>query len=297
MGQAIEKADHINVAVIQGNIGQSDKWEESFKNETLERYFNLTRAAALQKPEIMIWPETALPFYYPWDKNPTKRVDAFIAKTGISTIFGAPAFEPSGDKFNYFNRAFLMNAKGIITGTYDKVHLVPFGEYVPFGNILSFLGKLVAHAGDFSPGKKDIKPLRFNDTSAGILICFEIVFPSLSRSHVNNGAELLLTITNDAWFGTSSAPLQHFSFGVFRAVETRRALARSANTGISGFIYPSGKILKTTRLFETTFLIESLPKLNIKTLYSRLGDFFPMICLVAMISLFVVKRRVKQASS
>jgi len=183
----------------------------------------------------------------------------------------------------------MINRSGIVTGAYDKIHLVPFGEYVPFGKYLTFLGKIIAQAGDFSPGKKDAAPLEFKDTSAGILICFEIIFSDLARRTVNNGADIIVTITNDAWFGYTSAPLQHYSMAVFRAVENRRAVARAANTGISGFIDPTGTMTETSRLFEATGLTRPLPCLKSKSFYTRSGDLFSLICLVAILMLFVIK--------
>jgi len=185
----------------------------------------------------------------------------------------------------------MVNRQAVITGEYDKVHLVPFGEYVPFGKYLAFLGKLTAQAGDFSSGKKDFIPLKFKDKKAGILICFEVIFPDLARKFVNNGADILVTITNDAWFGRTSAPFQHFSICAFRAVENRRSLARAANTGISGFISPTGDILITSSLYKEKFLTEILPCLKIKTVYTRYGDLFALICLIAIPVLFMVNKR------
>ena len=184
----------------------------------------------------------------------------------------------------------MVNKQAVITGKYDKIHLVPFGEYVPFGKYLAFLGKLTAQAGDFSAGKKEFIPLKFKNKKTGILICFEVIFPDLARKFVNNGADILVTITNDAWFGRTSAPFQHFSMSVFRAVENRRSMARAANTGISGFIAPTGNILITSSLYKEKFLTEKLPCLKIKTFYTRYGDLFALICLIAIPVMFMVKR-------
>jgi apolipoprotein N-acyltransferase len=151
---------------------------------------------------------------------------------------------------------------------------------VPFKKWLPFIGKMVEHVGDFHPGKQG-NTLRWNDTELGILICYEIIFPDLSRQMVNNGANLLLNITNDAWYGKSSAPYQHFSMAVFRAVENRRTLVRSANTGISGFIDPAGRVMAATALFREAAMSRIVPLLSKTAVYTRIGDLFAQICLAA----------------
>jgi apolipoprotein N-acyltransferase len=187
-----------------------------------------------------------------------------------------------------------------ITGTYDKNHLVPFGEYVPFGDYLAFLGKITAQAGNFSAGDQAFLPLEFNNNNLrvtrkiGVLICFEILFPSISSKFVKNGADILTTITNDAWFGHSSAAMQHFSIAVFRAVENRRILARAANTGISGFIDPKGKIIEMTSLFTDATVTRQVPVLNSLSFYTKHGDVFAigsiLVTLAIFAWIFVIKK-------
>ena len=164
---------------------------------------------------------------------------------------------------------------------------------------LPFLGKFVVQSGDFAPGEKG-KPIPWRDGGLGVQICYEIIFPELSRAMVKNNATLLINITNDAWFGKTSGPYQHFSMTVFRAVENRRALARSANTGISGFIDPAGRILASTPLLEEAVVTQSLPLINEKSLYTRFGDWFAQICLTVVLGItlfaavkFVIRIRVQ----
>ncbi len=203
-----------------------------------------------------------------------------------------------------------------ITGIYDKHHLVPFGEYVPFGKYLTFLGKITAQAGNFSPGEQSFTPLVFDDNTlkktnnlqvtydqknirnlkvthkTGVLICFEILFPSIASKFVKNGADILTTITNDAWFGYSSAAMQHFSIAVFRAIENHRTMARAANTGISGFIDPTGKIIKKTSLFTDKAATCQVPVLNSISFYTKHGDLFAMgsfFAILANCMLFMLK--------
>jgi len=149
---------------------------------------------------------------------------------------------------------------------------------VPFKKWLPFLGKIVAQVGDFRPGSPG-KTLPWKENALGVQICYEIIFPGLSRAMAKNDAVLLINITNDAWFGTTSGPYQHFSMTIFRAVENRRALARAANTGISGFIDPVGRILTSTSLLEEAAVIQTLPLIHKKTVYTRFGDLMALACL------------------
>jgi apolipoprotein N-acyltransferase len=189
-------------------------------------------------------------------------------------IFGSPAYRKERDTVSFFNRAYLASPAAEILGSYDKVHLVPFGEYVPMKRFLPFVRRLVVAAGDFVAGSK-VEPLELPTAAAGVLICFESIFPELGRAMTKNGASLLVNLTNDAWYGMSSAPFQHFSMAVFRAVENRRPLVRAANTGISAFILPSGRITAQSGLFTEALLTMEIPVPDSGlTLYTRYGDFF-----------------------
>jgi len=160
---------------------------------------------------------------------------------------------------------------------------------VPFKRLLWFAEKLTAGAGDFSKGETGPVPLKFGTGTTGVLICFEILFPHIARDFVLSGADILTTMTNDAWFGQTQAALQHFSIAVFRAVENRRSVVRAANTGISGFINPSGAILEKTDIFTTCILTRQVPVMSGKTFYTRNGDFAAKACLVAFFLICVVK--------
>ena len=180
-------------------------------------------------------------------------------------------------------------------GKYDKTHLVPYGEYVPFKKWLPFLGKIVAQVGDFEAGAIG-NTLQWKDQKIGVQICYEILFPGLSRAMARNNASLLINITNDAWFGKTSGPYQHFSMTVFRAVENRRSLARSANTGISGFIGPAGRILASTELLQDAVATRTVPLIREQSIYTRIGDIFAKVCLalVLMIALFEIYKGTKK---
>jgi len=211
-----------------------------------------------------------------------------IRRVNTDFLFGSPSFAQKDNIIEYYVSAYLVSPQQKTVGRYDKAHLVPYGEYVPLKKWLPFLGKIVAHVGDFVAGPKG-KTIPWRNEKLGIQICYEIIFPGLSRAMVKNNAALLVNITNDAWFGKTSGPYQHFSMSVFRAVENRRALARSANTGISGFIDPVGRILASTPLLNDAVITRSLPLLDIKTLYTRFGDVLAWACLAVTLSVILLK--------
>jgi apolipoprotein N-acyltransferase len=272
------QAPKMRVAVIQGNIEQSQKWDRAFQNATIDTYIRLSLSTRPQQPELIVWPESAAPFYFLAEVPPTRMIMQGVTAAGAHFLIGAPSFDLRGQQADYFNSAYLVEPGGEVLGKYDKAHMVPFGEYTPFKEYLPFLGKIVEHVGDFKPGIKG-QTLDLRGRKLGILICYEIIFPSLARAMVQNGAGLLITITNDAWYGTTAGPYQHFSLAVLRAVENRRALARAANTGISGFVDPAGRVLDRTPLMEEAAVVRELPLLDAATVYSRMGDVFGAACL------------------
>jgi len=281
-------ASTMRVAVVQGNIEQGRLWDPAFQLTTIRTYRKLSLSVQKDKPDLVVWPESAAPFYFLYDPAPTRLVLEGIRQTSTAYLIGSPAFSRNPDgAVNYYNRAYLIESDGEVGGTYDKAHLVPYGEYTPFKEYLPFIGKMVEHVGDFEPGKKG-EVVFLNGIGLGIQICYEIIFPELARAMTRHGAAVLVNITNDAWYGRSAGPYQHFSMVVFRAIENRRSLARAANTGISGFIDPAGRILNSTPLFVESALTGKLPLLTTTTLYTRYGDFFAIAC--ALISLLGIIR-------
>ncbi len=289
---AVSDSAGITISVIQGNISQSEKWDSAFQYSTIKKYLNLSRSVAADKSDLIVWPETAAPFYFLYDTGMTKKVQNGVAETGACFLIGSPSFIRNGGNIEFYNSAYMLGPDGKVTGKYDKVHLVPFGEYVPLKKWLPFLGKMVEQVGDFSSGRKG-STVDLNGHSIGVLICYELIFPYLSRAEVINGAGLLVNMTNDAWYGRTGAPYQHFSMAVFRAIENRRALVRAANTGISGFIDPAGRVTGQTPLFEDAVMTKSVPVLKELTFYTRFGDIFALACVAAAISAFLVKSRKK----
>lgn len=276
------EAPRLRVAVIQGNIAQSLKWDPAFQAATIDTYVRLSREAEAHSPELVVWPESAAPFYFLAEVPPTRRLLEGIAGSRAHHLIGAPAFElRPGGAADYFNSAFLVApAESRVLGRYDKAHLVPYGEYTPFKEYLPFLGKMVEHIGDFTAGPTG-RTLAMGERTLGIQICYEIIFPALSRALVANGADLLITITNDAWYGKSAGPYQHFALAVLRAVETRRALVRAANTGISAFVDPTGRVHDPTPLEVEAVAVRDVPLLAGRTAYVVSGDLAPAAALAA----------------
>ena len=278
------------IAIIQGNIDQEVKWDPRFQVATTDKYIGLSLQAKKENPDLIVWPETAAPFYFLYDIALTKRLQKGIRETGTSFLFGSPSFQAGQNIVKYYNSAYLVNSDAEVLGRYDKAHLVPFGEYIPFKKWFPFLGKMIEQVGDFWPGKSGVAIDR-GEYRLGMLICYEIIFPNLAREMVKNKASLLINITNDAWYGKTSAPYQHFSMAVFRAVENRRALVRSANTGISGFIDPAGRIVSSTPLFKDAVMTRSIPLIDTETIYTRIGDAFAWLCLSGMLLVIIYRIR------
>jgi apolipoprotein N-acyltransferase len=262
-------------------------------------YTKLSEQAAAQEngpPVLLVWPETALPFLIKDNPYYRRLKDILITKQKIWLLSGAPFYKkvegknsPQAREVLSYNSAYLFTPEGKISGRYDKQHLVPFGEYVPLMDYLSLPGPLVENIGNFSSGKPSM-PLSCQGAAIGVLICFESIFPKLARDWTSRGANLLVNITNDAWFGRSSAPWQHLSMAVFRAVENRRSLARSANTGVSAIINPLGRIIGASPLFQPFYLVKDVSLLQEKTIFVDFGHYFGLLCLLISVPVLLLFR-------
>lgn len=273
----------IKVALAQGNIPQDVKWNPSFQEETVAIYERLSRQTSGTGTQLVVWPESSLPFFYQQELAYSRRISSLALELNSHLIVSSPALEYDAGKERLLNSAFLISSDGTTLGRSDKVHLVPFGEYVPLATFLPFVNKMVQGIGDFSPGKS-ITPLAAPFGKLGLLICFEGIFPEISREYVRNGAGLLVNITNDAWFGDSSAPYQHLSMTVFRAVENRVPLIRSANTGITAVIDSRGHIQGMTRLFHEALLTGTVRLGFERSIYTRYGDIFAWGCCIFILA-------------
>ncbi len=283
-----ERPGHvIRVSVVQGNIEQDKKWEPAFQKFVMDTYTGLSLEASKGSPDLIVWPETAVPFFFGDDKKNTESLIRFQKTLNTYLLFGSVLTKKTfRDQLFLTNSVVLLNEEGKRIYQYDKIHLVPFGEYVPLRGVLFFIDKLVAGIGDYLPGNRYVMP----ETKLGSfasLVCYEIIFPGLVRKFYAKDGDFMVNITNDAWFGKTAGPYQHFSMAVFRAIENRKPVLRSANTGISGFIDSNGRISAKTELFQRLVLSEEIKTDNTLSVYSRYGDLFVYFCIVIFIVLLI----------
>jgi apolipoprotein N-acyltransferase len=293
-----EQADkEIKIALIQGNIAQAHKWDSAQKDHILDKYKSLTRRAAREKPDIIIWPETSIPGYLNKDARLMPFMERVSKEAGIPILAGAPmAGIDDHNRDVELNSAVLFSKKGYIIQRYNKLHLVMFGEFIPFERYFPAIRHFFPITGNFIPGDEyTLFTIRGLDFSS--LICFEDIFPGIVRDFTKKGADFLVNITNDAWFGKSAAPYQHAANSVFRAVENRRPLVRSANTGLTCFIDRVGKLSslrgsppvaddrgnhKAKSLFVEGYLTDTISIYSNQKLsfYTKYGDIFILFCLL-----------------
>ena len=281
----------VRVAVVQGNIEQGVKWSPDWVERTMAIYTDLTRKAALEGAELIVWPESAVPGGIDSHSGNGSRLAALARETGARLVVGGVGFtfDGQGRIIEYFDSAFAIDERGRHIDRYDKGHLVPFGEYVPLRSLLGRVLGTVASGitqGDLTAGSGP-RPIRFepgpgrSPLRVGVPICYELLFPDLVRRFVKDGAELLLGITNDAWYGRTGAPYQFLVMTAMRSAETRVWTARAANTGVSAFIDARGKVRERTRIFERDFLVADVPLRAAPTggsFYTRHGDWFAYAC-------------------
>jgi len=262
-----------SVAVVQGSILQNEKWKKGNYPDQLSLHLRLSEAALQRGARVIIWPETTIQDYLQ-EQIPQGLIE-LAGRYNASFIIGSPRYEGYEGNYTFYNAAFLVNSRGI-AAFHDKMHLLPFGEYFPLG-CLDFLRLRYAAPRQYTAGKK-YSLLATEAGRAGTFLCYEILFPDLVRGFVGEGADIIVNISNDAWFGRTSAHYQHFSMAVFRAVEFRRPVIRAANTGISGFIAPTGRIVSHLNPFREGFLLHAPQIVTQHTFYSRYGDLFAVLC-------------------
>jgi apolipoprotein N-acyltransferase len=281
--------DVVAVAVMQPAIPQPVKWDERYTEMTLRVYFELMKRLRPHAADLVVWPETATPTALRRDPILT------AALVGISRDLATPLLVGSIDFAEGSriprNSAFFLDERGV-EGRYDKIHLVAFGEFVPLPGIIGFVRGWAEFIADMEPGTAAVV-FRGPPAPFGVVICYEGIYPGLVRDFVKNGARLMINMTNDAWFGMTSGPAQHLAMYPLRAVEHRVSLARAANTGISAFIAPTGRIVKRVELFERRVAIERLPLRSRTTLYTRFGDWLPYLCLGLSAAAFAAGRSVR----
>jgi len=275
------------IGVVQGNVPQDVKLDYSFGESIHRKHLAMTMDLVERaKPEIVFWSEAATLFPLRDGGIWTKQIGELASVNRIPIVLGSDTF--TGEEV--FNSAYLVNESCQIQGQYDKVYLVPFGEFVPLKKIFFFAGKMVPEISDFTAGT-NFEPFVIKGEKVSVNICFEVVFPQLSREFCMRGATLLATITNDAWFGRTAAPYQHFAMATMRSIENRRYMVRAANTGISGFVDPYGRILQETELFVPAGITGDVRFVNEKTFYTRFGDWIVYLSMFVCAAAFLARTK------
>ena len=276
-----ESGAPLKVGIVQGNIPQGEKWKKDRIARSTHRYIRLTRTFPSDQLDLIVFPETALPFRFrdQYYRSHHRKIVELVRQLRTPVLVGSLEGGGGTESKSLYNRAFLLDERGDVLDYQDKVHLVPFGEYLPLSFLFQYLEGLTAESGVFAHGKgHKVLTLPSAKQTFGVFICYESIFPSIARDLAGSGASFLVNTTNDAWFGRTAAPYQHLSMAVLRAVETGRPVLRAANTGISGLIDPAGRIERETGLFETAaFTVEIRPRTD-ATVYVLWGDSFVALC-------------------
>ena len=280
----------LRLALVQGNVDNAWRVDAARADDAFRVFADLTRGVMGERPRLVVWPENAVSFLLEPNPRFGRAVASVLARGDAWLLLGGPRFAQTGDgSARFHNSAHLLASSGEQRQVYDKRHLVPFAEYAPLPSV-PWLGWRFDAPGDYTPGESATvfeEPVPF-----GVLICFEVIYPELARDLVRSGAELLLNISNDAWFGNSAGLEQHFAMSVFRAVETRRALARAANTGVTGLIGPSGVVLARFPTGVPGAWVVTAPVRDDTSVYVRAGDTFAWGAgLVAVVVLLGRRRR------
>jgi apolipoprotein N-acyltransferase len=288
LGQPEPSGPRMRVGLVQASVLQEDKWDPDQAWDNVDRHLDLTRRATAQGARLVVWPESAVPFYY----DETPEVAALLDETArferAYILFGNDDRETGTETYRAWVGAKMLDPAGRVVYRYHKVRLVPFGEYVPLQPLLTvggrYTARLVRQVADFTPGQ-DYSLGLVDGHRVGAFICYEAIFPDLVRQFAAGGAELLVNVTNDGWYGRTSAPHQHLAMALFRAVENEKYLVRAANTGISAVVDTRGRIVARTRLFEPTTLVRDVPLLTGTTFYARHGDVFAWTCAALALAL------------
>ncbi|MEI7639956.1 MAG: apolipoprotein N-acyltransferase [bacterium] len=284
----------IKTAILQPDINQDVEWNSAYKKKVLEVFKELSDKIKNEKIDLVVWPESGFPGFLQHEKSDTKAIAAWTGNRAY-TLVGGDYYERASDKnYLYYNSVFVVDPKGKLINRYDKRHLVPFGEYVPFEHVFTFIRKVVRRYGfnGFEFGKK-VEPLNLGQYKAGALICYDSLFPEISRETVKKGAGILAHLSYETWYGKGPASAQVFTNTILRAVENHVYIVRSVASGISGIVTDRGKIVGTTGLFKRETLVAEVYINDTKTFYTKYGDVFVYLLFLLMavfIGIKVVKK-------
>jgi apolipoprotein N-acyltransferase len=280
------EGESVTAALLQPNISQEMRWDEANVMAIYRKMIDMTVEAAGRGAKIVVWPESTVPLSYTETQFYRTSIEELSRKHDLDIILGSVATDPAHPS-RIWNSAFLSSG-GRTIGRYDKIRLVPFGEYVPLRRVLFFAEKLVHAVGEFEFGTNE-QPLG-GKLKYGLAICYEIVFPQITRSQVRNGADVLVTITNDAWYDGTSAPAQHLLQARLRAVEDDRYVLRAATTGISAFVDPTGQMQSWIPMGRDGIIYAKFEPRTTITPYVRFGDWFAWLATAAVVVLLIVRR-------
>ncbi len=303
----VQNSEKINVGIVQANF---DFFEKNIENEFFITERHQKMSEEIKNADLIIWPETAIQHWFPtngkiYQVQDTRNVAPDIK--GTYFLIGGLSFIAkeswNGNKYqiNYIkhNTAFLTDSKSNILGRYNKIKLLLFGEYFPqINSKLGFIKKIIPAVGDLTPGEElNLLEVKEKELRIGTLICYEDIIPYFGREFANKGSNLLINLTNDAWFGKSTAPYQHLLVSIPRAVETRRYFIRSTNSGVSAIISPTGLVENKSGIFTKENLQGDVALVNsYKTLYSKVGDIFPWISLLFLVLYFFTRHLIRKYS-
>lgn len=290
LSQADKTPGEIRVRIVQPAIPQAMKWNKEKLESNFAEYIKLSQAPGLNQIDFVIWGETATPFPLDFEPQYLTQITQAIPEKGY-LLTGLVSYRISEGDFRPLNSMFAINHQGQILASYNKSHLVPFGEYIPFRKFMpNWLRPVTNTIADFLPGNGPSVIKLENQPSFGALICYEVIFPH-QIINPDNRPDWLVNLTNDGWYGHSQGPYQHFVTTRLRAIEEGRTLIRAANTGISAVISPYGQILASLDLDKKGFIDANLPKhLYLSTAYGHFGNLIPLIlCFINMILAFLIR--------
>lgn len=305
---AIPYTASLKVGIVQGNVAQDQKWDAALQQAIFDRYLRLTNQAIDAGAELVVWPEAALPFYIQRDTRSYQLMD--LAKgRDVDLLIGAPGLEDrDGQGAKDWNQAWLLRGDGSVQGPYDKMQLVPFGEYIPLYGLFGLVDIAVESVGQMGRGAeytvfetKELSPALPGGAAPGrrakfaALICYEGIFPEFVRQFASRGADFLVNISNDAWYGDTAAPNQHLIMAAVRAVENRMPLIRSTNTGISAFVTDEGWVGSYTQLFHEDVVVETVLMRSVGSVYREWGDVFLGLCQLGVVASLAMAWRRQRA--
>jgi len=280
----------IDIGIVQPNIDPNLKFTPPMRDETFNRLLRLSEDCQKKNPDkklsLIVWPETATPVFLKTAGIYQNKVIELANRINAPILTGTPIYNYKTGEM--YNGAVLIEPQKGITQEYKKLHLVPFGEHIPFDRYVPIFRKIDLGEGDYSPGN-DYVVFTTPELKFSCLICFESIFPEISRTSVRRGANVLVNITNDGWFGKISGPQQHNDMAILRSVENGIPLVRSANTGISMVVDAYGRILQKTELFKECIIECSIDIVDCLTLYRIIGDLLPIISLLAVPFLLLLR--------